>query len=66
MPRCYPEVALADAVIALTTNISARLGETVEFDPAWFDTKSDATPEAQFAETDEQKKQFTPNLERYA
>ena len=66
MPRCYPEVALADAVIALTTNIAARLGETVEFDPAWFDAKSDATPEAKFANTDELKKHFTPNLERYA
>jgi predicted dehydrogenase len=66
MPRCYPEVALADAVIALTTNISAKKGETVEFDPAWFDAKSDATPEAKFAETDDQKKHFTPSLGRYA
>jgi len=66
MPRCYPEVALADAVIALTTNISARLGDTVEFDPAWFDSHSDLTPEAKYAETDERKKHFTPNLGRYA
>ena len=67
MPRCYPEVALADAVIALATNIAARLGETVEFDPAWFDPKSDATPEAKHtATTPEEKKHFTPNLERYA
>jgi hypothetical protein len=66
MPRCYPEIALADAVIALTTNISAKMGETVDFEPAWFDATNDATPEAQFAETDEQKKHFTPNLERYA
>jgi predicted dehydrogenase len=65
MPRCYPEVAMTDAVIALTTNIAAREGETVEFDPAWFDAKSDLTPEAKYAETDELKKQFTPNLERY-
>ncbi len=65
MPRCYPEIALADAVIALTTNISAAKEETVEFDPAWFDYKSDATPEAKFAENDEQKKHFTPNLGRY-
>jgi predicted dehydrogenase len=63
MPRCYPAVALTDAVIALTTNISARLGETVEFDPAWFDPASDATPEAKFAPDDPQ---FKPNLERYA
>jgi predicted dehydrogenase len=66
MPRCVPEVALADAVIALTTNIAARLGESVEFDPAWFDSKSDATPEAKYADTDELKKHFTPNLGRYA
>ena len=66
MPRCYPEVALADAVIALTTNIAAKSGESVEFDPAWFDAKNDATPEAKFAETEELKKLFTPNLERYA
>ena len=65
MPRCYPEVALADAVISLTTNIAARLGESVEFDPAWFDPKSDATPEAKYAPPSEQDK-FKPNLERYA
>ena len=65
MPRCYPDIALADAVIALTTNIAAKLGETVEFDQAWFDPKSDATPEAKFAPQSEQEK-FKPNLERYA
>ena len=67
MPRCYPAVALTDAVVSLTTNIAARLGDTVEFDPAWFDPKSDATPEAKHtAKTDEERKRFTPNLERYA
>jgi len=44
-PRCYPKVALGDAVIALTTNIAARLGRRVDFDPAWFDPDSDAAPE---------------------
>ncbi|GHT44734.1 NADH-dependent dehydrogenase [Planctomycetales bacterium] len=66
MPRCYPEVALADAVIALTTNIAAKKGETVEFDPAWFDAAKDETPEAKFAETPELQKHFTPDLKRYA
>jgi len=66
MPRCYPEVALADAVVSLATNIAARLGRTVEFDRAWFDPKSDATPEAQYAETEEERKHFTPNMGRYA
>jgi predicted dehydrogenase len=66
MPRCYPEVALADAVIALTTNIAAKRGETVVFNKDWFDATKDETPEAAFAETDELKKHYTPNLERYA
>jgi len=44
-PRCYPKVALGDAVIALTTNIAAKEGRRIEFDKAWFDPQSDATPE---------------------
>ncbi|QEH34381.1 Glucose--fructose oxidoreductase precursor [Aquisphaera giovannonii] len=45
-PRCRGEVALADAVIALATNIAMRQNRRIEFDPAWFDYKSDKTPEA--------------------
>jgi predicted dehydrogenase len=44
-PRCHPEVALKDAVIALTTNVAAQKRQTVKFDEAWFDYKSDATPD---------------------
>jgi len=44
-PRCHPEVALGDAVIALTANIAAKEGRGIEFDEAWFDVDSDATPE---------------------
>ena len=44
-PRCIPKVALADAVIALTTNISAARGETVEFKHEWFEVDKDDTPE---------------------
>ena len=44
-PRCYPKVALGDAVIALTTNMAAREGRRIEFDKDWFDPDSDATPE---------------------
>ena len=44
-PRCKPEVALADAVIALTSNIAIAQGGRVDFDPAWFDAASDATPD---------------------
>ncbi len=38
-PRCHPKVALADAVIALTTNIAIRNPEhpQIDFKPEWFD-----------------------------
>lgn len=44
-PRCRGEVALADAVIALTSNIAMRQKRRIEFDERWFDYKSDETPE---------------------
>jgi predicted dehydrogenase len=44
-PRCYPKVALADAIIALTTNKAAREGCRIEFKEEWFDPDDDATPE---------------------
>ncbi len=44
-PRCKPKVALADAVIALVTNMAARKGERIEFKESWFDIQSDETPE---------------------
>jgi predicted dehydrogenase len=54
-PHCYPKVALADAVIALTTNISAKEGRSIHFKPEWFDINSDETPEG-----------VKPDLSRYA
>jgi predicted dehydrogenase len=47
-PRCKPEVAIADAVIALVSNIALANPTTqprVEFKPEWFDIASDETPE---------------------
>lgn len=51
-PKCHPEVALADAVIALSTNIAARgtpkngfQPQKLDFKPEWFDPNSDDTPE---------------------
>jgi predicted dehydrogenase len=46
-PKCHPKVALADAVIALTTNIAIRENRRVEFKPEWFDIGSDETPEGE-------------------
>ncbi|NLE39804.1 MAG: gfo/Idh/MocA family oxidoreductase, partial [Pirellulaceae bacterium] len=54
-PRCRPEVALVDAVIALTTNIAAKKGESIDFKEEWFDIDSDETPEG-----------VKPDLKRYA
>lgn len=49
-PRCHPEVALGDAVIALTTNVamdqtSAGKGGYIEFQDEWFDPDRDGTPD---------------------
>jgi len=59
-PKCYPPVALGDAVIALTTNIAMELEEPVEFKPEWFDVHNDATPENDLLKTGE-----TPDLKKY-
>jgi predicted dehydrogenase len=45
-PRCRGEVALADAVIALSSNLAMRQKRRIEFDPRWFDYKSAETPES--------------------
>jgi len=45
LPRCGPEVALADAVIALTTNLAIEQRRRIPFDAEWFDIESDKTPE---------------------
>jgi predicted dehydrogenase len=45
LPRCRGEVALADAVIALTSNLAMKQRRRIEFDEKWFDYKSDEAPE---------------------
>jgi len=54
-PHCHPKVALADAVIALTSNLAASEGKQIEFNPAWFDPASDETPDGE-----------KPDVSRYA
>jgi predicted dehydrogenase len=44
-PRCRGEVALADAVIALTSNLAMRQKRRIDFDPRWFDYESPEVPE---------------------
>lgn len=44
-PHCTPEVALGDAVIALTSNLAIAKQAQIKFDPAWFDPARSETPE---------------------
>lgn len=44
-PRCNGEVALADTVVTLVSNIAARHRRRIEFKPSWFDVNSDDAPE---------------------
>jgi len=46
-PKCKPEVAMADAIIALTTNIAIRENKRIEFKDEWFDIDHDDTPEGE-------------------
>jgi hypothetical protein len=46
---------MADAVIALTTNIAAERQQRIEFKESWFDPDNDDTPEG-----------VAPDLSRYA
>ena len=48
-PRCRGEVALADAVIALTSNLAMRQNRRIDFDPRWFDYESPEVPEGKQA-----------------
>jgi hypothetical protein len=44
-PRCHGEVALADAVVTLVSNLAMRQQRRIVFDPAWFDPASNAAPD---------------------
>jgi predicted dehydrogenase len=47
-PRCNGAVGLADAVVALVSNLAMKTRQRIEFRKEWFDVNSDATPEAEF------------------
>src|SRR5262249_50160518 len=44
-PRCHGKVAMADAIIALTSNLAMKHHQRIEFRPEWFDDKSKGVPE---------------------
>jgi predicted dehydrogenase len=62
-PRCYPEVAMGDAVIALGTNVALKRaaegkGGYLQFKEEWFQIDNDETPDGSdiAAETEFMKK----------
>ena len=46
-PRCGPRVALAHAVVTLTTNRIAGAGGMIDFKPEWFDPDRDEVPDGE-------------------
>jgi predicted dehydrogenase len=44
-PRCHPKVAMADAIIALVSNMAIKDQKRIDFMPEWFDIDKDETPE---------------------
>lgn len=55
--KCYPAVAMGDAVIALTTNVAIQRGMKgeagfVKFEESWFDVDSDETPDGSSVENE--------------
>ena len=45
LPRCHGEVAMADAILALTANLAMARHQRIEFDPDWFKADSDKVPD---------------------
>jgi predicted dehydrogenase len=45
-PRCHGKVAMADAIIALTSNLAMKKRQRIEFKEEWFDPRSAQVPDA--------------------
>lgn len=45
LPRCHGEVAMADAICALTANMAMNRRTRIEFDPLWFQADKGDVPE---------------------
>ncbi len=51
-PRCHGKVAMADAIIALTSNLAMRQRKRIEFQESWFDPRSADVPDHDMVATD--------------
>jgi predicted dehydrogenase len=47
LTRCPGKVAMADAIIALTSNLAMKHQKRIEFKEAWFDPNSDEVPDGE-------------------
>lgn len=45
LPRCHGEVAMADAILALTSNLTMARRQRIDFDLDWFRADSDKVPD---------------------
>jgi predicted dehydrogenase len=52
LPRCHGEVAMADAILALTANQAMAKHQRIEFDLDWFKAESDKAPDTGVTFTD--------------
>ena len=52
LPRCHGEVAMADAILALTANLAMARRQKIDFVPDWFNYKSEAVPDKGIEHTD--------------
>lgn len=48
LPRCHGEVAMADAILALTANMAMDKRVRIEFDPKWFQADTPDVPETKY------------------
>jgi predicted dehydrogenase len=46
-PRCHGEVAMADAIVALTANLAMKNRQRIEFVESWFDPATPDVPDAE-------------------
>ncbi|CAN5317655.1 Gfo/Idh/MocA family oxidoreductase [soil metagenome] len=49
VPNCHGEVAMADAILALTANMAMKNKARIEFEDNWFKTESEDVPETKWA-----------------
>jgi predicted dehydrogenase len=45
LPRCHGRVAMADAIIALTSNLAMHRHQRIEFKPEWFEAERPEVPD---------------------